>query len=532
MEPVRAVGMVPWKASVLALLVLAMGAAGWAVVSLRVGAVSPAEGTRTNKKQVALTAPYDGVVGGATFFLDGAALPTEVRAATREIVASAANLATGDHRVELRASRALGIGRVDRVSTFTVDTTPPKVALTVPAPHTIVKDHMLKLQGQTEPGTRLLVRVRGDGHAYELPTFVVDADGRFTALVKMADNRNKIRIDAVDAAGNRSVFTREVVCDLTPPAISNRYPLPDAVIKLDPTVTVRAKVAESGAGIKQATLTVDGKAHPIALSDKGGDVRLQLENLPEGKREVVLEVRDRAGWTARQEWSFLVDTVETFGVRPATRGARGKDVATLQRRLIKRGDLAEGHLTSVYDDETENAVQQFQARNGLSVDGLLGLDTIARLSPRIDVELSTFTLTLYDDDKKVKSYRIACGLPEFPTPTGTYHIAYLERNPTWIPPKDSVWAKEAKVTPPGPGNPLGTRWIGLDSKAVGIHGTNAEWTVGSRASHGCLRMRIADVEDLFERVNPGARVNIFEVRPPPRAHKPPAVKRKPLTNLN
>lgn len=531
MEPGRAIGIAPWKASLLALLVLAMGAAGWAVASLRLGAVTPADGTRTNKKQVALSAAYEGIVGGGTIVVDGTPLPTEVRAATHEIVASASNLTNGDHRVELRASRALGVGSVDRQWTFTVDTTPPKVVLTAPASGAIVKDHMLKLQGQTEPGTRLVVRVRGDGHAFELPAFQSESDGRFTALVKMADNRNKIRIDAVDAAGNHSVFTRDVVCDLAPPAISNIYPLPDAVIKLDPTVTLRAKVVESGSGIKQATLTVDGKAHALKLPEKGGDVRLQLANLPEGTREVVLEVQDRAGWTARQEWSFLVDTVETFGIRPATRGARGKDVATLQKRLIKSGDLTEGHVTSVYDDETEKAVQQFQARTGLNVDGVLGLDTIARLSPRIDVELSTFTLTLYEDEKKVKSYTIACGMPEFPTPTGSYHIAYLERNPTWIPPKDSIWAKEAKVTPPGPGNPLGTRWIGLDSNAVGIHGTNAEWTVGSRASHGCLRMRIADVEDLFERVNPGARVNIFEVKPPPTAKAPPA-KKKPLNNLN
>mgnify|MGYP006276908201 CR=1 FL=1 len=506
--------MAPWKASLLALLVVAMGATAWAVSSLRMGAVTPPDGTRTNKRQLSLSVAYQGVAGGSTIFVDGAPLPTEVNAERHEIVAGASNLASGAHQIELRAGRALGLGRVDRTWTVTVDTTPPHVTLATPAAEAIVKDRLLEMKGQTKPGTRLLVRVRGEGHTYDLPAFQVEPDGRFTAKVQVAENRNKIRIDALDEAGNRSVLTRAVVCDLAPPQVTEVYPLPDAVIKLDPTVILKARVVESGSGIKRAVMTVDGKEHALPLPEKGGEVRLQLERLPEGTREISLEVEDRAGWVTRKEWSFLVDTVETFGIRPATRGARGKDVVTLQKRLIKRGDLSEGRETGVFDEETEKALQQYQARSGIDVDGTLGEKTIARLSPRIDVDLSTFTLTLFDDDKKVKSYTIACGMPQFPTPTGSFRIAYLERNPTWIPPKGSLWAKEAKVTPPGPGNPLGTRWIGLDSNAVGIHGTNAEWTVGSRASHGCIRMRIADVEDLFERVNPGARVVIHNGKPP------------------
>ncbi|MDX6647170.1 MAG: L,D-transpeptidase ErfK/SrfK [Miltoncostaeaceae bacterium] len=61
---------------------------------------------------------------------------------------------------------------------------------------------------------------------------------------------------------------------------------------------------------------------------------------------------------------------------------------------------------------------------------------------------------------------------------------------------------------PGPGNPLGTRWIGTSAPAVGIHGTPADYTIGSRASHGCIRMHIPDVEKLYEQVTVGMEVDI------------------------
>lgn len=498
------------KAGLAALCAIAVAGAAWAVGSLRVGAVTPADGARVNKKQLTLSAAYEGYPGGAVVSVDGSPLPTELHADRREISAAASGLSDGAHVVEVRARRPLGLGEVVRAWTVNVDTTPPRITVTSPARDGIVKERQLRVLGQTEPGTRLHLRVSNPrGHAFDLAPFTVEADGRFSALVTMGDDRNRIRIDAVDAANNRALVVWPVTCDLAAPTVSDVYPAPDAVIRLDPTVTVRARVAESGSGIARATLVVDGRAHALTLAPEGGEVRLTCDDLPEGTREVALEVEDRAGWKTRKAWSFLVDTIETFGSRAATRGARGKDVAGLQKRLIRRHDLADDHVTSVFDEATESALQQFQARSGVNVDGILGADTIARLSPRIEVDLSRFTLTLLDDDVKVKSYDIACGMPEFPTPKGRFHVAYLERNPTWIPPKDSVWAREAKVTPPGPGNPLGTRWIGLDSNAVGIHGTNAEWTVGSRASHGCIRMRIRDVEDLFERVNPGTRVRIF-----------------------
>jgi lipoprotein-anchoring transpeptidase ErfK/SrfK len=82
-----------------------------------------------------------------------------------------------------------------------------------------------------------------------------------------------------------------------------------------------------------------------------------------------------------------------------------------------------------------------------------------------------------------------------------------QRNPWWYPP-DTAWAAGASPIPPGPGNPLGTRWMGLSASGVGIHGTPDAASIGYSASHGCIRMRIPDAEWLFERVEVGSTVFI------------------------
>ena len=80
-------------------------------------------------------------------------------------------------------------------------------------------------------------------------------------------------------------------------------------------------------------------------------------------------------------------------------------------------------------------------------------------------------------------------------------------NPTWYPP-NSDWAKDAEPIPPGTANPLGTRWIGTSAPGVGIHGTPDDSSIGSYASHGCIRMHIWDVEQLYEYVVIGMPVII------------------------
>lgn len=116
-------------------------------------------------------------------------------------------------------------------------------------------------------------------------------------------------------------------------------------------------------------------------------------------------------------------------------------------------------------------------------------------------------LSLYRETKLVKTFRVAVGTSSHPTPRGLFSIIQKQRNPAWIPP-NSPWAAGLGPIPPGPGNPLGTRWMGTSASAVGIHGTHADGTIGTAASHGCIRMHIRDAEWLYERVKLGTPVLI------------------------
>ncbi|MHB1243843.1 MAG: L,D-transpeptidase family protein, partial [Gaiellaceae bacterium] len=116
-------------------------------------------------------------------------------------------------------------------------------------------------------------------------------------------------------------------------------------------------------------------------------------------------------------------------------------------------------------------------------------------------------LSLYDGMNLRRTFDVATGLPQYPTPLGSFRIIVKWRNPWWYPPA-SDWAKDAKPIPPGPGNPLGTRWMGLSAPLIGIHGTPDAASIGYSASHGCIRMRVPEAEWLFEQVDIGTPVYI------------------------
>jgi len=116
-------------------------------------------------------------------------------------------------------------------------------------------------------------------------------------------------------------------------------------------------------------------------------------------------------------------------------------------------------------------------------------------------------LFLYRYDHLRKTFRVATGQSLYPTPLGRFDIQVKWRNPWWYPP-NSRWAQGQKPIPPGPNNPLGTRWMGLSSPGVGIHGTPNPASIGYSLSHGCIRMYIPDAEWLFNVVDIGTTVFI------------------------
>lgn len=133
--------------------------------------------------------------------------------------------------------------------------------------------------------------------------------------------------------------------------------------------------------------------------------------------------------------------------------------------------------------------------------------TAAAFGPVIVIRRGSNSLTLYDGRRVVRTFGVATGAPQFPTPLGTFQIVDKQYHPWWYPPA-SDWAEGLDPIPPGPGNPLGTRWMGLDVYGVGIHGTPNAASIGYSASHGCIRMRISDAEWLFEQVRHGTPVVI------------------------
>ncbi|OFW75187.1 MAG: hypothetical protein A2Y55_10250 [Actinobacteria bacterium RBG_16_68_12] len=130
------------------------------------------------------------------------------------------------------------------------------------------------------------------------------------------------------------------------------------------------------------------------------------------------------------------------------------------------------------------------------------------LGPAVVILRDSKKLFLYVDAKLVRWFRIATGQASYPTPVGDFEIVIKERNPWWNPPP-SDWARGESPVPPGPGNPLGTRWMGLSARYIGIHGTPDAASIGYSASHGCIRMRISDAEWLFQRVKIGTPVFIL-----------------------
>jgi len=130
-------------------------------------------------------------------------------------------------------------------------------------------------------------------------------------------------------------------------------------------------------------------------------------------------------------------------------------------------------------------------------------DAVAR---RLVVSIPDRKLVVIENNEVVEVFGVAVGAPNSPSPTGTFTIVNRVANPTYYHP--------GKVIGPGPQNPIGTRWIGLNQKGYGIHGTDQPSSIGYAKSHGCIRLRNADVERLFERVRPGDLVELHAERTP------------------
>src|ERR1700691_174113 len=139
-------------------------------------------------------------------------------------------------------------------------------------------------------------------------------------------------------------------------------------------------------------------------------------------------------------------------------------------------------------------------------------------------------LALVEDGKVIKTYPVAVGKPSTPSPVGTFTIERRVANPTY--------SHDGRVVPPGPDNPVGSRWIGLSIRGYGIHGTNVPSSIGKAASHGCIRMAKKDLEELYPMVEVGDTVELIGERNEETAQvfadgpmPPPGAQPAPLTAM-
>ena len=133
--------------------------------------------------------------------------------------------------------------------------------------------------------------------------------------------------------------------------------------------------------------------------------------------------------------------------------------------------------------------------------------TRKNFGPVIVIRRNSNRLLLYSGMKYRRFFAVATGQTQYPTPLGRFTIVVKWKNPWWYPPA-SPWAQGEKPVPPGPDNPLGTRWMGLSAPGVGIHGTPSDGSIGYSVSHGCVRMHIPQAEWLFNHVTVGTTVFI------------------------
>jgi lipoprotein-anchoring transpeptidase ErfK/SrfK len=234
-------------------------------------------------------------------------------------------------------------------------------------------------------------------------------------------------------------------------------------------------VAYAKNAVSRARVAPPGTAIPLGVNVDGSRVRREVAAL--GKRF------DREAVDS----TLLLRNLQPY----ITKGTTGKQVAPKRSFEAILAALRQNRRTGVvlpYEDVAQEV-------------------TRSSFGSVIVIRRGSNRLYLYNGMKPWRTFTVATGQAIYPTPLGKFDIVVKWKDPWWYPP-DSPWAQGAKPIPPGPGNPLGTRWMGLSAPGVGIHGTPDPASLGYSASHGCIRMYIPYAEWLFDHVDVGTPVYI------------------------
>lgn len=228
-------------------------------------------------------------------------------------------------------------------------------------------------------------------------------------------------------------------------------------------------------------------------------------------RELPLEVRPSYVLDEASTLAWLKTTAEQIdrAASDATLDVVESRIRITPEQSGLRTDVDKGleALKAVFEDESA-LLAEGERFAELPVEEVAAAVTADSFGKTIVVDLSERRVRLFNGEALLKSYRCAIGKPTHPTPTGAFEITAKRYMPTWGNP-GSTWAKDMPASiPPGPGNPLGTRALNLSASAIRFHGTSDVGSIGTAASHGCMRMVRHDIEDLYQRVEVGTPVYI------------------------
>ncbi|HSD23258.1 MAG TPA: L,D-transpeptidase/peptidoglycan binding protein [Solirubrobacterales bacterium] len=302
-----------------------------------------------------------------------------------------------------------------------------------------------------------------------------------------------VKIGGVDVGGRdadsaRRIIKREVVAPLRQPVVvtydGKSYTL--SASQLHPTADIDGMVQEAIDKSREGTIF-----DRVGRYASGGGVNV---NLPTRVKYDKKAVKDFVNQLAEQ---INVDPVDATVVPGGSRLEKRRGEAGRAVEKAQMTDAINQAARSPGRDQPVEAVVKTTKPEVTTKD-------LADAYPRyIYINRGAFRLSFYSHLKLVKSYPIAVGQQGLETPAGLYHAQDKQVNPSWHVP-NSAWAGSlaGQVIPPGPSNPLQARWIGIFDGA-GIHGTSDIGSLGSAASHGCVRMSVPDVIDLYDRVQVG-----------------------------
>jgi lipoprotein-anchoring transpeptidase ErfK/SrfK len=296
-----------------------------------------------------------------------------------------------------------------------------------------------------------------------------------------------------DADSARKIIKREVVAPLQQPVVvsydGEEYTLSPKRLR--------------------ATADIDGMVQDVIDRSRDGTIIDRVTRYASGG-EVDADVEPRVDYDKKAVKDFVNQLAEEINQDPVDASVV-PDGSKLRKQAGEAGQaLEKREMTNAINDAARSAGrdQPVQALVRTTKPEITTKE-LAQAYPRyIYIDRASFTLRYYRNLNLQRTYTIAVGQVGYDTPAGEYSLQTKEVNPTWHVP-NSDWAGElaGQDIPPGPGNPLVARWMGIIDGA-GIHGTNETGSLGSAASHGCIRMAVPEVIELFDKVEVGDPVYI------------------------